>query len=125
MNFKTLQIDDLLQSDRESIDSAWNQLEQTIDQMEKNLNHWKELQIDLNSIEQDLELIICENSLKSNHFSINEIQIRLEDISNHCQSLSLSNPQTHVFLEKINQINQRINNHDANIANGFHQSQVG
>lgn len=117
----------MLQPDRESIDSAWNQLEQTIDQMEKNLNHWKELQIDLNSIEQDLELIICENSFiskQSDHLSMNEIQLRLEDISNHCQTLSLSHPQTHVFLEKIN----RINNHDAflsNIANGFHQSQVG
>lgn len=105
-------------------------MEKTIDRMEKNIDHWKRLQTEFDSIEQDLQLIIGDSSSASNqsdHLLMNEIQIKLEDISTHCQTLSLSDSQTHLFLDKLNQIHQRINTHVtslSNITNGIHQSQV-
>lgn len=105
-------------------------MEKTIDRMEKNIDHWKRLQTEFDSIEQDLQLIIDESSSISNqsdHLLMNEIQIKLEDISTHCQTLSISDSQTHLFLDKLNQIHQRINTHVtslSNITNEIHQSQV-
>jgi hypothetical protein len=59
-----LQINDFLQPDIESIDSAWNKLEQTINQIENDLNKTKKLNIDLDLIEHDInniEQIVCDN----------------------------------------------------------------
>jgi hypothetical protein len=59
-----LQINDFLQPDIESIDSAWNKLEQTINQIENDLNKTKKLNIDLDLIEHDINNIeqkVCDN----------------------------------------------------------------
>lgn len=115
-----MQIDDILQPDIESIDSAWNKLEQTIDQIESRLKKSKKLQIDLDLIEQDMTIIEQKVSENFDHLStinhINEIQVKLEKILNYCQTLSLPNLQTQFTLEKINQLNLRISSH----LNGFH-----
>lgn len=61
--FQTLKINDLLKPDIESIESAWNKLEQTINQIETNLNKSKKFKIDLDLIEYELtniELKVCE-----------------------------------------------------------------
>jgi hypothetical protein len=55
---------------------------------------------------------------------INEIQIKLQQILNHCQTLALPYQQTQVVLERINQLNGRINIHltsSSTITNGCHQ----
>ena len=57
--------------------------------------------------------------------SINKIQIQLEKILNHCQTLSLPNEHTHIVLDRINQLHLRINIHltsPSAITNGFHQT---
>lgn len=59
-----MQINDFLQPDIESIDSAWNKLEQTINQIENDLNKTKKLNIDLDLIEHDINNIeqkVCDN----------------------------------------------------------------
>lgn len=80
-------------------------MEETITQMERNLDHSKKLHVDLDLIEQDIELIFKQ----SNQLSINEIQIQLEQSLNHCRTLSLPNCQIHYFLDKIDQLNRRLN----------------
>ncbi len=57
-----MQINDFLQPDIESIDLAWNKLEQMINQIENDLNKSKKFKIDLDLIEHDInniELKVC------------------------------------------------------------------
>ncbi|CAF3082851.1 unnamed protein product [Rotaria sp. Silwood2] len=121
----TLQFHESLQPDIESINLAWNELEINLHQIENDLKKYKKLIIDLDLIERDITNI----EIKSKQFDtlsimnhMNEIQIKLDQILNHCQTLLLSNEQTQDLLERIHQLNLRVNIHltlSSTITNDF------
>ncbi|CAF4657430.1 unnamed protein product, partial [Rotaria sp. Silwood1] len=126
IELKTLQFNESLQPDIESINLAWNELEIGLHRIENDLKKYKKLIIDLDLIERDITNI----EIKSKKFDtlstmnhMNEIQIKLDQILNHCQTLLLSNEQTQNLLERIHQLNLRVNIHltlSSTISNGFH-----
>ena len=129
--------------DIQTIEFAWNEFERAIEQIEHDLDKSKKLKIDLDLLEcdlRDIEQKVCFHpfisiysfslslvqSKQSDHLStIHNIQIKLEEIFNHCQTFSSPNPQTQIVLEKIDQLNLRINIHltsSFTITNGFNHT---
>ncbi|CAF1221360.1 unnamed protein product [Rotaria sordida] len=127
VELKTLQFHELLQPDIESINLAWNELEINLHRIENDLKKYKRLIIDLDLIERDITNIEIKSKQFDTHTKINhmnDIQIKLDQILNHCQTLLLSNEQTQNLLERIHQLNLRVNIHltlSSTITNGFHQ----
>ncbi|CAF4026405.1 unnamed protein product, partial [Adineta steineri] len=124
--FEILQSNGSLQPDIESLNLAWNKLEITINDMENILKKYDKLKLDLDIIEHDITNIEIKSKQTDDYLtknSISELQIKLDQISNHCQTLSLPNEQTRIVLERINQLNLRININSVSsptITNGFH-----
>ena len=93
---------------------AWQKLDMAIDRMETYQKHHDQLKADLSSIEQKIGTSMTTD--------IDEIRLKLDQLSDRCQTLSLPREEMQAALERIHRLKARLYvRPSSSTKNGFHQ----